>query len=54
MNRKLLYEDEEANPAVATQKAEKMFQVDRVDFLTGTVNPDRTWQSARSPNATNG
>jgi branched-chain amino acid transport system substrate-binding protein len=34
----LIYEDEEANPAVATQKAEKLFQVEKVDFLTGTVN----------------
>ena len=33
----LIYEDEEANPAVAVQKAEKLFQVNKVDFLTGTV-----------------
>ena len=26
----LIYEDEEANPAVATQKAEKLFQVEKV------------------------
>ena len=34
MGRKLelVYEDEEANPAVATQKAEKLFQVGKVDF----------------------
>ena len=38
----LIYEDEEANPAVATQKAEKVFQVDKVDFLTGTVNSGST------------
>lgn len=38
----LLYEDEEANPAVATQKAEKLFQVANVDFLTGTVNSGST------------
>ena len=38
----LIYEDEEANPAVATQKAEKLFQVDKVDFLTGTVNSGST------------
>lgn len=38
----LLYEDEEANPAVATQKAEKLFQVEKVDFLTGTVNSGST------------
>lgn len=44
MGRKLelLYEDEEANPAVATQKAEKLFQVNKVDFLTGTVNSGST------------
>ncbi|CAN5306853.1 urea ABC transporter substrate-binding protein [soil metagenome] len=38
----LVYEDEEANPAVAVQKAEKLFQVDKVDFLTGTVNSGST------------
>jgi branched-chain amino acid transport system substrate-binding protein len=38
----LMYEDEEANPAVATQKAEKLFQVSKVDFLTGTVNSGST------------
>jgi ABC-type branched-subunit amino acid transport system substrate-binding protein len=38
----LLFEDEEANPAVATQKAEKLFQVAKVDFLTGTVNSGST------------
>ncbi|RZI73973.1 MAG: branched-chain amino acid ABC transporter substrate-binding protein [Pseudomonas sp.] len=44
MGRKLelIYEDEEANPAVATQKAEKLFQVNKVDFLTGTVNSGAT------------
>jgi branched-chain amino acid transport system substrate-binding protein len=44
MGRKLelIYEDEEANPAVATQKAEKLFQVSKVDFLTGTVNSGST------------
>lgn len=44
MGRKLelVYEDEEANPAVATQKAEKLFQVNKVDFLTGTVNSGST------------
>ncbi len=44
MGRKLelLYEDEEANPAVAVQKAEKLFQVAKVDFLTGTVNSGST------------
>jgi len=34
----LLYEDEEASPAVASQKAEKLFQSAKVDFLTGTVS----------------
>jgi branched-chain amino acid transport system substrate-binding protein len=38
----LLFEDSEANPAVATQKAEKLFQVENVDFLTGTVNSGAT------------
>lgn len=38
----LVYEDEEANPAVAVQKAEKLFQVNKVDFLTGTVNSGAT------------
>lgn len=38
----LIFEDEEANPAVATQKAEKLFQVANVDFLTGTVNSGST------------
>ena len=38
----LSYEDEEANPAVAVQKAEKLFQVNKVDFLTGTVNSGST------------
>jgi branched-chain amino acid transport system substrate-binding protein len=39
---RLLFEDSEANPAVATQKAEKLFQVEQVDFLTGTVNSGAT------------
>ncbi|CAM5195530.1 Branched-chain amino acid transport system substrate-binding protein OS=Castellaniella defragrans OX=75697 GN=HNR28_002066 PE=3 SV=1 [Castellaniella denitrificans] len=38
----LFFEDEEANPAVATPKAEKLFQVEKVDFLTGTVNSGST------------
>lgn len=44
MGRKLelIYEDEEANPSVAVQKAEKLFQVNKVDFLTGTVNSGST------------
>jgi branched-chain amino acid transport system substrate-binding protein len=36
------YEDSEANPSVAVQKAEKLFQVEKVDFLTGTVNSGAT------------
>ena len=44
MGRKIeaIYEDEEANPNVAVQKAEKLFQVTKVDFLTGTVNSGST------------
>lgn len=38
----LLFEDEEANPAVAVQKAERLIQVSKVDFLTGTVNSGST------------
>ncbi len=38
----LIFEDEEANPSVAVQKAEKLFQVAKVDFLTGTVNSGST------------
>src|SRR6476619_3623867 len=38
----IIFEDEEANPAVAVQKAEKLFQVEKVDFLTGTVNSGST------------
>ena len=38
----LIYEDSEANPAVAVTKAEKLFTVDNVDFLTGTVNSGAT------------
>jgi branched-chain amino acid transport system substrate-binding protein len=38
----LTFEDEEANPSVAVQKAEKLFQVNKVDFLTGTVNSGST------------
>jgi branched-chain amino acid transport system substrate-binding protein len=43
-NRKvvLLFEDEEANPSVAVQKAERLFQVEKVDFLTGMVNSGST------------
>jgi branched-chain amino acid transport system substrate-binding protein len=38
----LLFEDEEANPSVAVQKAEKLFESEKVDFLTGTVNSGST------------
>lgn len=38
----LSFEDEEANPSVAVQKAEKLFEVGKVDFLTGTVNSGAT------------
>jgi branched-chain amino acid transport system substrate-binding protein len=38
----LVYEDSEANPAVAVQKAEKLYTSENVDFLTGTVNSGAT------------
>src|ERR1700730_1267524 len=38
----LLFEDEEANPAVAVRKSEKLLQQDKVDLLTGTVNSGST------------
>lgn len=38
----LIYEDSEANPSVAVQKAEKLYEVGKVDFLTGTVNSGAT------------
>lgn len=38
----LIYEDSEANPAVAVQKAEKLMTAEDVDFLTGTVNSGAT------------
>ena len=38
----LIYEDEEANPPAAVQKADKLFQSNKVDFLTGTVNSAST------------
>jgi branched-chain amino acid transport system substrate-binding protein len=38
----LTFEDEEANPSLAVQKADKLFQVGKVDFLTGTVNSGST------------
>ncbi len=46
----LIFEDEEANPSVAVQKAEKLFEVQKVDFLTGTVNSVQRspWDRLRS------
>jgi branched-chain amino acid transport system substrate-binding protein len=38
----LIFEDEEANPAVAVQKAERLIQLEKVDFLTGMVNSGST------------
>lgn len=38
----LIFEDGEADPAVMTRKAEKLFQSDKVDFLTGVVNSGGT------------
>lgn len=38
----LFFEDEEANPAVAVQRSERLFEVENVDFLTGTVNSGAT------------
>jgi branched-chain amino acid transport system substrate-binding protein len=38
----LVFEDSEGNPAVAVQKAERLFEVANVDFLTGTVNSGAT------------
>ena len=38
----LIFEDGQANPTVAVQKAEKLFQVDKVDFLAGTVSSSAT------------
>ena len=34
----LVYEDSQANPSVAVPRAERLFDVERVDFLTGTVS----------------
>lgn len=47
----LLYEDEEANPSVAVQKAEKLFEIGKVDFLTGTVSSARRSPSGSSRSA---
>lgn len=38
----LIFEDGEADPAIMTRKAEKLFQSDKVDFLTGTINSGGT------------
>lgn len=38
----LVFEDGEADPSVMTRKAEKLFQSDKVDFLTGVVNSGGT------------
>ena len=38
----LVFEDSEGNPATAVQKAERLFDVAKVDFLTGTVNSGAT------------
>jgi branched-chain amino acid transport system substrate-binding protein len=38
----LTYEDEEANPSVAVQKAEKLIEIGKVGFLAGTVNSGST------------
>lgn len=38
----LVFEDSEGNPATAVQKAERLFDVVGVDFLTGTVNSGAT------------
>ncbi|MEZ5890684.1 MAG: ABC transporter substrate-binding protein [Xanthobacteraceae bacterium] len=39
---KLIFEDSEANPAVAVQRAERLIESENVDFLTGTVNSGAT------------
>jgi len=39
---KLVYEDSEANTSVATRKAERLYQSDKVDFLVGLVNSGAT------------
>lgn len=39
---KLIFEDSEANPAIAVQRAERLFESESVDFLTGTVNSGAT------------
>jgi len=37
-----IFEDSEANPSVATRRAERLFQSEDVDFLTGLVNSGST------------
>lgn len=39
---RLIFEDEEANPSVAVQRAERLIQVEKVNLLTGTVNSGST------------
>ena len=39
---RLVFEDSEANPSVATRLAEKLFQSDQVDLIVGTVNSGAT------------
>lgn len=38
----LIYEDGEANPSVAVRKAERLYQSENVDFLTGLVSSGAT------------
>ncbi len=38
----LIFEDGEANPGVVTRKAEKLFQSNNIDFLTGIVSSGAT------------
>ncbi|MEK7752147.1 MAG: ABC transporter substrate-binding protein [Acidobacteriota bacterium] len=38
----LVFEDDESNPQVAARKAEKLYQQDKVDFITGTIHSGAT------------
>jgi len=38
----LIFEDSEANPATAVQRAERLIEAENVDFITGTVNSGAT------------
>lgn len=38
----LIFEDSEANPAIAVQRAERLIEAEDVDFITGTVNSGAT------------